>query len=148
MSGRMAEAVWCESTDMWCTFCSSAHMEDITHLHSLQHSKGQRDRCTADGLCQVSSMPQGPRLSSLARNGEASVRSSSMSKVAVLPLLADATASSVTLAEAAFQESVALPQSKQECSKAEQHGPSNQWAREVIKVIYLQRPLMTPVPSN
>ncbi len=125
-------------------------MEDITHLHSLQHSKAQSDRCTADGLCQVSSMSQQPSLSSLAQNGEASISSSSISKVAVLPLLADATASSVTLADAPFQGSVALPQtqSKQGRSKAKQQDSSKQWAREVIKVIHLQTPLMTPVQSK
>ena len=121
-------------------------MEDITHLHS----KAQSDRCTADGLCQVSSMSQQPSLSSLAQNGEASISSSSISKVAVLPLLADATASSVTLADAPFQGSVALPQmqSKQGRSKAKQQDSSKQWAREVIKVIHLQTPLMTPVQSK
>ena len=136
--------------DRWCTPCSSAHVEDITHLHSLQHAKEQRDRCAADGLCQVSSMPQQPCLSSLAQNGEASISSSSISKVAVLPLLADATASSVTMADAAFQGSMALPQtqSRQGHSKAKQQDSGNQWAKEVIKVIHLQRPLMTPVLSS
>ena len=117
-------------------------MEDLTHLHSLQQCKEQSDRCTADGLCHASSMSQQPTLSSLAQNGETSVSSSSISisKAAVLPLLADATASSVTLAGAAFQRTVALPQmqSKQVRSKVKPQDTSNQWAKQVIEVTHLQ----------
>ena len=89
------------------------------------------------GCARCPACPSSPSLSSLAQNGEASISSSSISKVAVLPLLADATASSVTLADAPFQGSVALPQtqSKQGRSKAKQQDSSKQWAREVIKVI-------------
>ena len=82
-------------------------------------------------------MSQQPSLSSLAQNGEAGVNSSSISKAAVLPLLADATASSVTLADGTLPGSVALPQmqSKEGRSRPRQPDSSSQWAKEVIEVI-------------
>ena len=123
--------------DVLCLACSSSRVEDVTHAYTSQRPIWQASTYAADAECQLSSTLQQPCLiSSAAGDGAAAL--SSGSKSAALPLFADATSSSASLAaDAVLQSSGPQLQQRSTAKQSgdEQHSSSSHWAQEIIKVI-------------
>ena len=134
-----------------CPLCRSSRVEEVTHAYSTQRPSWQSSSCAADAECQVlSTVQQACLMSSPA--GVAPAALSSGGKPAVLPLVADATASSASLAAEAAPQSVS-PQPQQRSmakhSRDEQQSSSTHWAQQVVKVMRWASCLSaTPVPER
>ena len=117
-----------------CLTCSSSQVEDVTHTQSTPQPNWQASTCAVDAQCQLSSFAQQPDIISSPVDGAAVFSSG---KSVVLPLVADASASSVSLGEAAFPGDSSKQQQlsrAQQSMDMQQGSSSNQWSQQIIQV--------------